>query len=45
MEPPSEGSRQNRIRYFNHKFGLTEEDLEHMVKSPGEKHLEMLEQS
>lgn len=45
VDPPMEGSRLNRIRLLNMKMGVTEEMLEHSVKSPGEKHLEMLEKS
>ena len=45
VDPPAEGSRQNRIRLMNLKMGVTEEMLEHNVKSPGEKHIEMIEKS
>ena len=35
VEPPDDGSRQNKIRLYNYKFGLTEEDMQHYVKTPG----------
>ena len=38
-------SRVNRIRLLNMKMGVTEDMLEHSIKTPGEKHLEMIERS
>jgi hypothetical protein len=38
-------SRTNRIRLLNMKMGVTEDMLEHSIKTPGEKHLEMIEKS
>ena len=39
VEPPMDESRLNRIRLLNMKMGVTEDMLEHSVKTPGEKHL------
>ena len=38
-------SRTNRIRLLNLKMGVTEDMIEHTGKTPGEKHLEMIEKS
>lgn len=38
-------SRTNRIRLLNMKLGVTEDMLEHSVKTPGDKHLEMIEKT
>lgn len=38
-------SRTNKIRLLNMKLGVDEDMLEHNIKTPGEKHLEMLEKS
>ena len=45
IDPPSEGSRLNRIRLLNMKMEVTEEMIDHSIKTPGEKHLELIEQS
>jgi hypothetical protein len=45
VEPPMDESRQNRIRLLNMKLGVTEGMLEGSFKTPGEKHLEMIEKS
>lgn len=45
VDPPLDGTRLNKIRHLNMKMGVTEDMLEHSIKSPGEKHLEMLEKS
>ncbi len=38
-------TRLNQIRLLNMKMGVTEEMLDHSLKTPGEKHLEMIEKS
>jgi hypothetical protein len=45
VDPPMEESRTNRIRLLNLKMGVTDDMLEHSSKTPGEKHLEMIEKS
>lgn len=42
VEPPMDESRVNMIRLLNMKMGVTEDMLEHSIKTPGEKHLEMI---
>lgn len=39
VDPPMDQSRLNRIRLLNMKMGVTEDTLEHSVKTPGEKYL------
>jgi hypothetical protein len=39
VDPPMDESRLNRIRLLNLKLGVTDDMLEHSVKSPGERHL------
>lgn len=45
VDPPMDESRTNRIRLLNLKMGVTDDMLEQGGKTPGEKHLEMIEQS
>lgn len=45
VDPPMDESRTNRIRLLNLKMGVTEDMLQQGGKTPGEKHLEMIEKS
>jgi hypothetical protein len=39
VDPPMDESRLNRIRLMNQSIGVTEDMLEHSIKTPGEKHV------
>ena len=46
VDPPFfDGSRTNKIRMLNMQLGVTADDIDSSLKTPGEKHLEMIEKA